>query len=115
MNENHSPHYTLRSQSRTIDSQIIVNYVKRGYRLSQSARSPIEMVLPVELDFVSKKLGSECRLLRVKAIKYLFKHVFQSPEEVKWGELHLIRQIRDRLLISSYGDDADVYLQVRYS
>ena len=88
-------------RSRFIDSQMIERSIKRGFKLSQTVRSLREIVIPVELEFVSKKLGPGCRLLRIKAIQYLFKQVFESPEEDKWGELHLIRQIRDRFELNA--------------
>ena len=85
MIENPSPHWSLRTRSWSFDYNIIKNNIKRGYKLNQRVRSPIEMVFPVTLDFISKTLRPECRFLRVKAIQYLFKHVFESPEEDKWG------------------------------
>jgi hypothetical protein len=54
MTENPSPDWSLRTRSRSYDFQIIENNnIKRGYKLNQTLRNPIEMVFPVvEHDFV---------------------------------------------------------------
>ena len=96
MIENHSPHWSIRTRSRSVDYNIIKNNIQRGYKLNQSVRSPMEMVFPLSLDFVSKKLGPECRFLRVKAIQYLFKHVFESPEDIWVRQMQIFPGIRER-------------------
>jgi hypothetical protein len=72
MKENPSPHQFKSSKS-------IERSIKRGFKLSQTVKSPQEIVIPVELEFFPKKLGPECRLL--KPFHIYFKHVFESPEE----------------------------------
>ncbi len=52
MKENPSPHHSLTLRSRFIDSQMIERSIKRGFKLNQTVRSPKEIVIPVELDFV---------------------------------------------------------------
>ena len=94
--ENPTQHTFLVKRVRGFDSTDIEIKIKQGFQLNQNLQNSSSSVIPEQPKIEARKLTSECHKLRESAIIYLFKHVFESPPQDKWAELHLIRTICDK-------------------
>lgn len=95
LKENPHQHHLLTTRSLKFDSTDIEAKMKRGIKLNQTLQNRSKLVIQEVPKIEARKLTPECIKLRASAIEYLFKHVFQSPPQDKWAELHLIHSIRD--------------------